>query len=146
MSQVQQVAQTDYGCAFHKTSCQTRGLFQSFSCHINKARVYTPPRLLFDKETHPSYRLPYKLCKTMEQTLCHASKLDIYKCEQMHIQAFTPAPFCSHLGSLKASSLAVTMYLRANTHTHAHTRARRGPRLRFLNTVKLPLTQWQRWI
>lgn len=80
---------------FHKTSCRARGLFQSFQCHTSKALDYTPPPLPFHKGIHPSYRLLYKLCKTMEQILCPKSRLDVYAREQIYTQAFKPAPFLS---------------------------------------------------
>lgn len=147
---VQLAAQADYSFTFHKTSCRARGFFQSSQCHTSKARDYTPPRLSFHKGIHPSYRLLYKLCKTMEQILCPKSRLDVYAREQTHTQAFKPAPFCPRLGFIKRERLS-RYYVFTGKHTHTHTlthtdtdtRAHRGPSLHFLNTVKLPLTPWQ---
>lgn len=109
------MAQGDYSFSFHETTCRIQGLFQSFQCHINKTRLYTPHRLLFHKETDTSY------LQVALRTLQHngTSPLPQERAgrvrtrEPERTRAFTPASFCSGPCSLKATTSAVTMYLRA---------------------------------
>lgn len=145
-------AHADHSFAFHKTSCQTWGLFEPSRCHVNKARVYTRPRLLSHKDVHPCYRLYYELCKTAGQALGVRSKLDACTRERMPPQAPEPAPCCSRLRLTKTERLSCYYaFTGKRTHTdigdrQTHTPARRGPSLHFLNTVQLSLPLWQRRI
>lgn len=117
------MAQGNYSFAFRKTSCQVQSLFQSFQCHINKA-CFT--HLIFShtrKQTHPSYRLHYELCKKLKQAPCHKSERDVHTREPMHPRAFTRASFCSRLCSPEATTPVLTQQILCIYGHHARARA-----------------------